>query len=189
MKRLHGLRPDLAVLKRECDVAIVKLLAHRDAEAQTERADEILVLVSVEYETVDKLDLVGILEEIESHDKWQPLPSRGAAVHAFHLDGASDVSVLLKGHIADTAGVLLAAFGGDEVSAAGNLHVIDIHSLDKLVAAFRDDDADRAGVDLEVPSPVEHKLARTLGAAVSGRLGNLPAGSFCDLDQAGLVAS
>ena len=162
-------------------MAVIKLLAHRHCEAQTYRRDEILVLIAVENETVDKLDLVGTLVEIKSDREGQPVAAILSVVHSLHFHGAPYFSVLLESDFADSSRIAVAAFRCDKGGACCNLLPIHIHRLDYFLARSGNDHTDGPGVD-------GNRFRSLNGELLLGRL--LCAFRFLlNLHKAGIVAS
>ncbi len=148
VKRLHGFSPYLALVGSEGYVAVICLFAHRNSETESERADEVLVLVSVEDEAVYEPYLVGVLEEVHPDDERQPFAAvLLAVVHAFDLDDAPYRAVLLEGGPAYSAHVAASSFRRDEVCRSADFGIPDPEGVKDVVAALRDDGLDLAGVD------------------------------------------
>ena len=73
---LHALCPYASVVGGKGYVAVVGLLAHRHFEADTQRTDEIAVLVAVIYKGMHEAHLLRAGIEIEANGEWQPLGRR-----------------------------------------------------------------------------------------------------------------
>ena len=71
-QRLHAFAPHTTVLRGESHVAVIRLLAHRHFKADTEGADEVVVLVAIVGEGVYHPHLLRASVEVEADHKSPP---------------------------------------------------------------------------------------------------------------------